>query len=492
MNTAQMYDAQADSINIEDIASNENNRLMLNRMKRNDPEDNDKLWIHSQHDENGEDCEDYVPEGTNDMGWLGYFIGRNKQLKQLGFISPTPPSGTSIAEVLEPLLMGLNHNKSITRLDFECMNLLGGRMFTMMNHFFENGPLVNLNIYDCHLGDDGWRLLALAIGSSKNKSLKTLSLRSCNISDEASVDIITSMSIHPHLEELELSGTHINTKGCKALATLLRNSVTELRDLDLGDNEIDDEGVDALIPTLKSRSHLETLILSRNGSITSKGWQHLASLLEAPNCNLTTLGLVVNWNSNVVNDEVVTALANALVNNYKLTTLGIQNYSNPSITDEGWKAISELLCDTSSINSTYLSNHTLQRLGITSSTNPLQHLFNLNKREDTKEVAMIKILQHHNDINMTPFFEWEFKVLPLIINWFEKASSIGMPSNSQLNIGPRKLSSIYQFVRGMPLLYVETILRKELEDIKVAQAQMKEAMRLNEERKRIIMEKLGR
>ena len=90
------------------------------------------------------------------------------------------------------------------------------------------------------------------------------------------------------------------------------------------------------------------------------------------------------------------------------------------------------------------------------------------------------------------FFEWEFKVLPLMIDWFERASSIIMPENYEPNIGPRKLSSIYQFVRGMPLLYVETVLRKELEDIKVAQAQMKEAMRLNEERKRIIMEQLGR
>ena len=75
---------------------------------------------------------------------------------------------------------------------------------------------------------------------------------------------------------------------------------------------------------------------------------------------------------------------------------------------------------------------------------------------------------------MTPFFEWEFKVLPLVITWFERASTITMPSNFEPNIGPRKLSSIYQFVRGMPLLYVETRLRKELEDIKSKESQMDE------------------
>ena len=70
MNTVQMYDAQASSINIEDIASNENNRIILGRIKRNNSEDYDKLFIQSEHDDDGEECEDYVPEGANDMGWL--------------------------------------------------------------------------------------------------------------------------------------------------------------------------------------------------------------------------------------------------------------------------------------------------------------------------------------------------------------------------------------------------------------------------------------
>ena len=41
--TTQMYDAQADTIKIEDIASNDNNRLMLRRIKRNNSDDHDRL-----------------------------------------------------------------------------------------------------------------------------------------------------------------------------------------------------------------------------------------------------------------------------------------------------------------------------------------------------------------------------------------------------------------------------------------------------------------
>ena len=84
------------------------------------------------------------------------------------------------------------------------------------------------------------------------------------------MDIITALSKHPHLKKLELSGTLINTKGCMALATLLRCSAAELRDLDLGENEINDEGIDALVSALKSSSHLEMLRLSSNPTITAR------------------------------------------------------------------------------------------------------------------------------------------------------------------------------------------------------------------------------
>ena len=126
----------------------------------------------------------------------------------------------------------------------------------------------------------------------------------------------------------------------------------------------------------------------------------------------------------------------SLVNNCTLTNLGV--HAN-SITEEGSiKAFSKLLCDTTSINSTFQSNHTLSNLGRLGTSGASQSLLDLNldRSNNKKEAAIIKILQHHNDFDMTPFFEWEFKVLPLVINWHEKASSITMPDNFKPNIGP--------------------------------------------------------
>lgn len=118
-----------------------------------------------------------------------------------------------------------------------------------------------------------------------------------------------------------------------------------------------------------------------------------------------------------------------------------------------------------------------------SGVDSLKPLLILNRRNNKKEVAIIKILLNHNDFDMMPFFEWEFKVLPLMIDWLENASAITkLPTDFEPNIGPRKLSCIYQFVRGMPLLYVEAQLRKQLEDIKSKKSLMDEEKRQMEKR----------
>ena len=129
-----------------------------------------------------------------------------------------------------------------------------------------------------------------------------------------------------------------------------------------------------------------------------------------------------------------------------------------------------------------------------------------NRSLDKRRVATIKILKHHEDFDMKPFFEWEFKVLPLVISWLERASSYDLRYARldllDANIEGRKLSSIYQFVRDMPVLYVETRLMIELEDIKLEESQMEEEekerssqfqkrQRQLQDRKKSIMEKLG-
>ena len=55
---------------------------------------------------------------------------------------------------------------------------------------------------------------------------------------------------------------------------------------------------------------------------------------------------------------------------------------------------------------------------------------------------------HHRHFDMQPFFEWELKVLPIAINWFERARSIH--NNEEAGIYKHQLEAIYQFTRAMP------------------------------------------
>lgn len=483
-----MYDAQASSIKIEDITTNEGNRMILKRMRRNKDTNIFKLYMYPNirnQPHNEDDCNQYVPEGANDMGWLGYFIGKSNDLKELYIRNIY----TSNVDVIKSFFSGVSSNKSIQKLEFFAMDLLGGKIFTMLDHFFkDNISLEVLTINGCNLGED-WRLLALVLGSCSN-SLTALTLLNNNISDEGLVDIITALSMHRRLSMLDLEENCLHQNGCIALATLLKCSVTGLQSLDLSTNELDDECVGVLVPVLKNYSHLELLRLSNNTSITSRGWQKLASILESPNFNLKELIL---YGSNVdIDDKALAAFANSLATNRIMHTLNLNR--NGRITDEGWEVLSKSLSDTSSINSTFLSNHTLRFVGGPNARNVplLRPMLTLNLRDEKREVAIIKILQHHNCFDMTPFFEWEFKVLPLMIGWFERASVIDMPKDYEPDIEPRKLSSIYQFIRAMPLLYVETYLMKELEDIKAAQKQKEEELVILEERKKSIMKRLGK
>ena len=167
-----------------------------------------------------------------------------------------------------------------------------------------------------------------------------------------------------------------------------------------------------------------------------------------------------------------------LVGNCRLKTLSLWGLN--SITDKGWIAIGRLLADTTSINNTYMSNHTLSRLeknydatktkGIPEC---VRHRLSLNGRhEDKRRIAMEKILYYHSDFDMQPFFEWEFKALPIAIDWFTKAAA--QTTGFEEKIKRSELSAIYQFIRNMPVLYVESRLRKDLEDIKAKESLLEE------------------
>ena len=75
--------------------------------------------------------------------------------------------------------------------------------------------------------------------------------------------------------------------------------------------------------------------------------------------------------------------------------------------------------------------------------------------EDKKQVAMEKILKHHQHFDMELFFQWDLKVLPIAINWFDRARSVArsIENVDEAGIGNHKLGAIYQFIRAMQEIF---------------------------------------
>ena len=177
------------------------------------------------------------------------------------------------------------------------------------------------------------------------------------------------------------------------------------------------------------------------------------------------------------------SIANSLSDNNHLRDLNVSanQIDLRVVADNFCKA----LCNTSSINDIYLSNHTLE--SIKSATFNAHDLFlgsvaallKLNKSTRTRNkrhVAIKKILLYHPPIDMEPLFDLsleddddsgqDLKALPHVISWFETAkeaiemNSLRMRRHAQRkklstnDLECKKLSAIYQFVTAMPMLFV--------------------------------------
>ena len=231
-------------------------------------------------------------------------------------------------------------------------------------------------------------------------------------------------------------------------------SCRNLQQILLGNCSITDEQLLPIVDAIRGLRVLEDLDLHHN-NIGNTGCDAIAALLEDPNCNMHTLGLEFN----AINNEGATTIANSLSNNNKLQHLYLGgNQINQSIED----IFSNILCNTSNIEQTYLSNHTLESLYLPQEHGQnLESLLKLNKDTDNEHHAAIKkILQLYPNIDMEPLFEWgegkedegTLKALPYVVDWFEKARVAVAEEEETYHIEEKKLSAIFQFTKAMPLL----------------------------------------
>ncbi|XP_042547702.1 NACHT, LRR and PYD domains-containing protein 14 [Dipodomys spectabilis] len=177
--------------------------------------------------------------------------------------------------------------------------------------------LQSLVLRNCHFTSQGSRCLSISL--LQNKSLTHLDMGSNRLEDEGVItlwNLIRQPSCN--LQDLELNGCALTRACCLDLASSILNS-PNLRSLDLGNNKLQNEGMQILCNTLRhSYCNLECLGLEQCGltsvccedlsssllnnqrlikmnlsqnNLGSKGIRILCEVLRSPECKLQVLGL---------------------------------------------------------------------------------------------------------------------------------------------------------------------------------------------------------
>mmetsp|Transcript_66563 Transcript_66563/g.98663 ORF Transcript_66563/g.98663 Transcript_66563/m.98663 type:complete len:287 (-) Transcript_66563:3475-4335(-) len=266
------------------------------------------------------------------------------------------------------------------------------------------------------------------------------------VGDEGLPDVIAALRGHAQLKELRIQGYNFGRACCEALGMLFRTT-SHLIALELANNSIDDLGLSILAAAVGLNCHISRIGLANNQNITSVGLRAFGNVFQSDICRLHHLDL-----SEIrIDDAGLEALATGLVGNKSLHTLLFDR--NDAITGTRWAALSKLLCDTSSINNIYLSNHTLTYVGFGDTPSNIVQYLKLNERCDRRIAAKCKILLHHTDLIVEPFFMHKLKFLPIVMNWLQSGRSyLFYLEESHDNYEKRELSTVYKFIRGMPLI----------------------------------------
>eukprot|EP00984_Skeletonema_dohrnii_P009923 scaffold3820_cov77-Skeletonema_dohrnii-CCMP3373.AAC.2 len=499
------YEANAADVNMEEITSSAENANTLQHLRDGDPTLNFfNLNLGRDDDEWGNF---HVRQG-DDMGWVGYFIGKSEYLLDL-YIHYLPDGEEALA-----FAEGIARSQSIWYIGIN--NLSNDGFTAIVRVFYSMSQLEELVIIDNNsVSPDGWSELRTLLESGVCKlkqlrldgnnyignegvdvlsnglrgigsSLEVLEMRNNSIGNEGLLAVVEALQTCTSLEILDLSGNDFSSAaaGLASLSDLLRRDEANLKRLDLRHCRINDEGLQAF--TQGAVIHCKRLDLRENESITTTGLSYLSNSIRSDSCCVEALFL----RGTRIGDDGMKVLARGLAGNKSVRSLYLDDLNNDVMVD-GWAAFSTALCDTSNVNSTYLSNHTICKVWLVGEDGEIisqpqdVYLYLQLNEQHPQYVARCKILMSHPHLDMTPFFSWDLKFLPLALAWFERAKQCtsltihGANSASRRRVldesndafQSRALSAMYEFVRGMPMEVMKS--REELILIAMAEEEIK-------------------
>ncbi|XP_062398507.1 NLR family CARD domain-containing protein 3-like isoform X2 [Sardina pilchardus] len=153
--------------------------------------------------------------------------------------------------------------------------------------------LTSLRLAGCVLTEESCKAVASALQSSI--SLKELDLSHNDLKESGVQHLSTGLSSpHCKLQTLRLNLCHLSKASCEMMASVLQSAPSHLRELDMSDNDLQDEGVELFCAGLRDpQCKLDTLRLS-GCLITHEGCSLLSSALKSNPSYLKQLDLSYN------------------------------------------------------------------------------------------------------------------------------------------------------------------------------------------------------
>ena len=219
-----------------------------------------------------------------------------------------------------------------------------------------------LNLSANNLDSESCAVLAHLIPHVPHLKKLNLSINP-NIGQGGTVPLMTSLTTHNSLEELELCGTGIGVEDCLALSELLLSS-TSLKELEIGYNALPPEAVELIISGLHHNTTLEKLNMC-NSHFSLQNTISLASVLRT---NHTLVILDLNYCN--IDSDGGCQLASALCTNDTLQVLDL--WDNP-IGVEGATAFAEMLLKNKSLEELYLLHDSIGEEGTQKLIDSLKH-----------------------------------------------------------------------------------------------------------------------